>query len=142
VAYSPIAKEAAITSPLPHCDVAEKYMDRLEALTPAARPVSWVVEQVNTQVKMLRLRAEKIARPTGATPCPSAALFSSAYKRSSAAEGGNYERVAHMQFRLAEALTVIEEQDRLIHEGDAIHRMQYTSRVLLSLSYEQRCWGG
>ena len=73
--------------------------------------MSWVVEQANTQVKMLRQRAEDITRSCS-KPKPVYALT----------PAGGHRQQHYLQCRLVEALAVIEEQDRLIHDGaSAVH---------------------
>lgn len=89
--------------------LAKKYLEG----TPGARPVSWVVEQANTEVKRLRERVDEIKhlKVTGAQ-LTEADL-----------DGENPEhclikqKLMSLRAQLSEAMCVIQEQDRLIHEG-------------------------
>ena len=71
-----------------------------------------MVEQVNSQVKMLRQRAESIVRSCSKPVATPSSHFQPAAR-------GSYHL---LQFKLAEAMAVIEEQDRLIHEGQPTSR--------------------
>lgn len=71
--------------------------------TPVARPAAWVVDQVNTEIKKLRNRADDIA-----------GTRSQGVVGNNAGDAGKYEA---MRAQLVEALAVIHEQDRLIHEA-------------------------
>jgi hypothetical protein len=102
--------------------IAKRYLEG----TPGARPVQWVVEQANTEVKKLRVRAEQIARGE-AGPAARASLDGySAWAEvgSHGPESDGAGAVAQwrmklhsMKLRFSEALMVIQEQDRLIHSG-------------------------
>lgn len=112
----------------PAGSIAKRYLEG----TPGARPVQWVVEQANTEVKRLRARAEQIARGDAG-----AAAMTSSLDHNTAGQDANYQQesthtgsaCAHalwrmklnaMKLRLSEALIVIQEQDRLIHSGTAL----------------------
>lgn len=104
--------------------IAKRYLEG----TPGARPVQWVVEQANTEVKRLRERAEQIARGDAGAAATITAVTSMG------AHGGEGEAHSHagthamwrmkinaMKLHLSEALAVIQEQDRLIHSGKHTH---------------------
>ena len=80
------------TTPTHAGNLAKKYLEG----TPGARPVSWVVEQVNTEVKRLRDRAEQIRRLDPTSPCPAA--------------GEPIPSLRRLQVQLSEAMIVISEQ--------------------------------
>lgn len=107
-----VVRFADMHTPLPRGSVTEVFFDGLAAPTPVTRPVSWVVEQVNTQVKKLRERAELISSMQ-LQPGLCAVTPGSLLKQSFQGDG----RLLRMQSRLSEALAVIEEQDRLIHQA-------------------------
>lgn len=82
----------------------------LPPLTPGVRSVRWLIDQTNTAVKELRQRADIVA---------SNQLQSKPAKSSAVAESSEatQQSIVTLKERLTEALKVIEEQDRLIHEG-------------------------
>jgi hypothetical protein len=84
---TPIIRTPAVT-PAPG-SIARKYLDG----TPGARPISWLIEQVNTEVKRQKERESILMTP------------------------GVNMKIAELQKKLAEAMTVIQEQDRLIQQG-------------------------
>lgn len=103
--------------------IAKRYLEG----TPGARPVQWVVEQANTEVKRLRERAEQIAR--GDAGAAAAVTAAAAVGLSTAVECGEGQegsagtnalwrmKINAMKLHLSEAMAVIQEQDRLIHSG-------------------------
>jgi len=97
--------------------IAKRYLEG----TPGARPVQWVVEQANTEVKRLRERAEQIARgDAGAAAAVTAATLAGRAEESDSNAGTNAlwrMKINAMKLHLSEALAVIQEQDRLIHSG-------------------------
>ena len=101
--------------------IAKRYLEG----TPGARPVQWVVEQANTEVKRLRERAEQIARGgAGAAAAVTAATMAgrgaegNSVNDSHAGTNALYRmKINAMKLHLSEALAVIQEQDRLIHSG-------------------------
>ena len=113
----------------PAGSIAKRYLEG----TPGARPVQWVVEQANTEVKRLRARAEQIARGDAGA----AAMTSSLDHHTVGHDANDQQESTHtgsagahalwrmklnaMKLRLSEALIVIQEQDRLIHSGTALH---------------------
>jgi hypothetical protein len=121
--------------------IAKRYLEG----TPGARPVQWVVEQANTEVKRLRARAEQIARgEAGAAAVASLDGYAAWTELGRAAEieaaGTCAGAGAHalwrmklhsMKLRLSEALLVIQEQDRLIHSGIITDTLQRHSQLLL-----------
>jgi len=124
---TPLSPRASAAAP---GSIAKKYL----AGTPGAKPVDWVVAQANTEVKKLRSRAEILSRR----------------RRKQACEGGDETeemeeeagsisayRCEELEAMLAEALAVIVEQDRLIHEA-------LVSEASSSSEIEQmaRCGGG
>jgi hypothetical protein len=101
--------------------IAKRYLEG----TPGARPVQWVVEQANTEVKRLRERAELLANgPSGivtsSTPrVPAGCVAGDAEEESSLADAALWRmKIQAMKRNLSEALSVIQEQDRLIHLGE------------------------
>jgi cell division septum initiation protein DivIVA len=93
--------------------------------TPGARPVQWVVEQANTEVKRLRERAELLTNgPSGivtssTTRVPAGCVAGDAEEESSLADAALWRmKIQAMKRNLSEALSVIQEQDRLIHLGE------------------------
>ncbi|RYG69562.1 hypothetical protein EON64_02380 [archaeon] len=88
--------------------IAKKYL----AYTPGARPVSWVVDQANTEVKRLRDRAEGISYQDAMTPSV-------------------HGKIASLKSKLAEAMAVIQEQDRLIHQALLSHLPSAESDALI-----------
>jgi hypothetical protein len=101
--------------------IAKRYLEG----TPGARPVQWVVEQANTEVKRLRERAELLANgPSGivtnSTPrVPAGCGAGDAEEESSLADAALWRmKIQAMKRNLSEALSVIQEQDRLIHLGE------------------------
>jgi hypothetical protein len=110
--------------------IAKRYLEG----TPGARPVHWVVEQANTEVKRLRARAEQIARgEAGAAAVASLDGYAAWSELGRVAEvdvaGAAAGAGAHalwrmklhsMKLRMSEALLVIQEQDRLIHSGTVL----------------------
>ena len=86
-----------------------------------------MVEQVNTQVKKLRERAENIShtqQQPGYCPATPGSLLTQPLH----GDG----RLLRMQSRLKEALAVIEEQDRLIHQGCGLYMHLHNSSFILS----------
>jgi hypothetical protein len=79
-------------------------------------PVVWVIEQTATEVKRLRERAEHVAEQCGVGRVTMAVGNTPGGGGSG---GGDAVRLKMetMRSQLAEALMVIQEQDRLIHEG-------------------------
>jgi len=71
--------------------------------TPVVRPAVWVVEQANTELKNLRNRADGLARNGGLCDIITENIPAVKYET--------------MRAQLIEALAVIHEQDRLIHEA-------------------------
>lgn len=103
--HTPCSEPASLQGLKTPGTIAKKYLEG----TPGARPVSWIVQQANTEVKRLRERADNVAVGNG---------FSSDL----VSIGGSYSMDAMMKInalraRLSEALVVIQEQDRLIHDG-------------------------
>lgn len=102
--------------------IAKRYLEG----TPGARPVQWVVEQANTEVKRLRERAEQIARgDAGAAAAVTAATLAGRAEENAAdMDAGTSAmwrmKINAMKLHLSEALAVIQEQDRLIHSGENI----------------------
>ena len=103
--------------------IAKRYLEG----TPGARPVQWVVEQANTEVKRLRERAEQIARGDAGAAATITAVTSlgkhSAEEESHGSSGTHAMwrmKINAMKLHLSEALAVIQEQDRLIHSGKLI----------------------
>lgn len=101
--------------------IAKRYLEG----TPGARPVQWVVEQANTEVKRLRERAEQIARGevgAAAVTALEGQHLAWAKEESSHSTAGSSSVMWRMKLQtvkmhLSEALLVIQEQDRLIHSG-------------------------
>jgi hypothetical protein len=106
------AAAAAILTPSVHRRVvpgslAKQYLEG----TPGARPVRWVVEQVNTEIKRLRKRAELAGEGCEPTlDCKAQYVDYSEFLNSN-------PKYSATKVRLMEALAVIQEQDRLIHEA-------------------------
>lgn len=73
--------------------------------TPGTKSVSWLVEQTHTVVKKLRTRAENAA---------SGAIDN---HEKTEEENATFNPTALLKLRLDEALRVIEQQDRLIHDA-------------------------
>ena len=103
--------------------IAKRYLEG----TPGARPVQWVVEQANTEVKRLRERAEQIARGdagAAATITAVASLGKHSAEEEAHGSSGTHAmwrmKINAMKLHLSEALAVIQEQDRLIHSGKQI----------------------
>ena len=103
--------------------IAKRYLEG----TPGARPVQWVVEQANTEVKRLRERAEQIARGdagAAATITAVASLGKHSAEEEVHGSSGTHAmwrmKINAMKLHLSEALAVIQEQDRLIHSGKQI----------------------
>lgn len=100
--------------------------------TPGARPVQWVVEQANTEVKRLRHRAEQIARGDVGAAAMTAleGQHLASWAKDDGAQGGAAApavpaamwrmKLQAVKMHLSEALLVIQEQDRLIHAGNDI----------------------
>lgn len=105
---TPSAVAKYITASTPGT-IAKKYLEG----TPGARPVSWVVEQANTEVKRLRSRVEDIGQ-----------LKKHQYMTETDLDMNNEEhalikqKLMTLRAQLSEAMCVIQEQDRLIHEGN------------------------
>jgi hypothetical protein len=97
--------------------------------TPAARPLNWLVQQANSEVKVLRARAEKLQwnipdEAEGAVDkenmgsnesnlSPARQEVEAAVKKASG--GDHYAQVQSLQRQLEESLGVIYEMDRLVH---------------------------
>lgn len=101
--------------------IAKRYLEG----TPGARPVQWVVEQANTEVKRLRERAEQIARGDAGAAAVTALEgqhLAWAKEEGTHAHGGSVTmwrmKLQAVKMHLSEALLVIQEQDRLIHSGE------------------------
>lgn len=75
--------------------------------TPGVRSVRWLIDQTHTAVKQLRDRTDLIATNRLVPSAGGAA----------ASDGQTAQTMASLKQRLTEALRVIEEQDRLIHEA-------------------------
>ena len=133
---------AALTPPVRHRvipgSLAKQYLDG----TPGARPVRWVVEQVNTEIKRLRDRADRASQHAGAGTGNSPFPRSSTKTPKTQTQGkvnrnqgdrnndrdedyreynsygeflNSNPKYSAMKSRLLEAMAVIQEQDRLIH---------------------------
>lgn len=102
---------------------------RAGAGTPAARPLNWLVQQANSEVKVLRARAEKLqwnipdeSEGTGdkenlssneSTLSPARQEVDAVVKKSSNSDPN--AQVLTLQRQLEESLSVIYEMDRLVH---------------------------
>jgi hypothetical protein len=97
--------------------------------TPSARPISWTVAQVNTEVKRLRTRAEQLLY--GATVgIDTAALGTLSAMKKRSGSGDSYTRA-----QLLEAIALIHEQDRLIHQGLYVYSWFLCVRALLCVYF-------
>jgi hypothetical protein len=91
--------------------------------SPAARPLSWVVQQASTEVKLLRQKAESLQWAIPATTsnenkenvCNTVAVDSD--PASGEKERQYREKMFSYKQQLEQAIEVICEQDRLIHAG-------------------------
>jgi hypothetical protein len=92
--------------------LARKYIEGLGS--PSARPVSWVMQQANTEVKRLRERAEQLNNRGVSGLDIEEGVASDGVQSSKGLLMWKYRNI---QYQLTEAMAVIEEQDRLIHEG-------------------------
>ncbi len=88
--------------------IARKYLEG----TPGVRQMNWIIAQANTEIKALRSRVDVIVTKN--------MEFSTGGSVSQLSNLGGEEamaKIVNLRARLTEALLVIEEQDRLIHEG-------------------------
>lgn len=99
--------EVAPASPIASDDVS--CVSQVEPATPGVRSVRWLIDQTHSAVKQLRDRASVVAN--NQLPLTSAATQDTNQPQSQTLA------VVSLKARLTEALRVIEEQDRLIHEA-------------------------
>lgn len=88
--------------------IAKKYLEG----TPGVRPLNWIIQQTNTEIKNLRYRVDDIVNGSH----ESSTAFDLDNSTLPAREDA-LAKIVNLRARLAEALVVIQEQDRLIHEG-------------------------
>jgi hypothetical protein len=114
-----ICEKDSSTTPVQSTPTATSTVSNIVPMTPGVKSVQWLVEQTNTVVKQLRARADLVAQGGPGFLPDSTSLSSTTSMISN--NSNHIEAVITLKARLAEALKVIAEQDRLIHEGNIIY---------------------
>jgi hypothetical protein len=102
---SSVSTQSVLQSPAG--SLARKYLEG----TPDARPIRWLVEQANTDIKNIRTRADLVA--SNAPPQPNSSSMPLVSTEA-------MQKIVLLRSRLSEALLIIQEQDRLIHNGEPL----------------------